>query len=235
MLKAVTFDFWNTLYKSPPDQVVSVQRGQDLRQALLREGWDFSLEKLQAAFKSAWLEAYDYQRVYGQDMGPSGQFKLVLRTLGLGEIDLSRQEVLFKAYTTTLIKLPPRLNDGTRETLQALRGRLKMAVICNTGVTPGSLLRKIMEKDLLLDFFDYLIFSDEVGFAKPNTRIFNLALEHLETAGQSALHVGDDAITDVIGAKKAGMQAAWLAPRADWSIPEADYHIKALPELLSIL
>ncbi|HWP95971.1 MAG TPA: HAD family hydrolase [Syntrophomonadaceae bacterium] len=235
LLEAVTFDFWNTLYKGPPDAIISEQRGQDVRQVLLGEGLDFSLEDLQAAFKSAWKEAYCDQRIYGQDIGPLGQLNHALNYLGISRGSLNHSDDLYQAYTSTLLKFPPELNDGTLETLQALQGRFKLAVICNTGATPGVLLRRIMEQDSILDFFACLVFSDEVGFAKPNPLIFHLALENLKASSQAALHVGDDAITDVIGAKKAGMKAVWLEPRAVWPLIEADYHIKALPELLSLL
>lgn len=233
MLEAITFDFWNTLYKGPPDAVVSGQRAWDVQQTLLAEGLEFDPQKLAEAFSSAWKEAYYIQRVYGRDPGPRGQVAHLMKRLGIKE--LHHPDDLYQAYTATLLKLPPEINDGVPETLRILGERFKLAVICNTGATPGLYLRQIMKKDQLFDYFTYLVFSDEVGCAKPDSGIFKLTVNHLSCIPEKAVHIGDDPITDVIGAKKAGLGAVWLAPGAEWRLPEADYHIKKVPELLSLV
>lgn len=233
VLLAVTFDFWNTLYKGPPDAAVSEQRALDVQQILAAEGFQFELPALSEAFKSAWREAYYTQKVYGRDPGPGGQVAHLLNKLGVKQ--LRHPDDLYDAYTTTLLKLPPQINDGVPETLKTLGERLKLAVICNTGATPGLYLRQIMKKDQLFDYFNYLVFSDEVVYAKPDPMIFKLTIEQLGCGPEKAVHVGDDPITDVIGARKAGMKAVWLAPGAEWRLPEADYHIKKVPDLLNLV
>lgn len=233
MLLAITFDFWNTLYKGPPDASVSEQRALDVQQILMAEGLEFDLQVLSDAFKGAWREAYYSQRVLGKDPGPRGQVAYLLKRLGIKQ--LCHPDDLYDAYTTTLLKLPPEINDGVPETLKSLGERLKLAVICNTGATPGLYLRQILKKDRLFDYFNYLVFSDEVVCAKPDPGIFNLTVKKLGCQPEKAIHIGDDPITDVIGAKKAGMKAVWLAPGSEWRLPEADYHIKKVPELLNLV
>ncbi len=233
MLLAITFDFWNTLYKGPPDAAVSGQRALDVQQVLLAEGLQFDLQTLSDAFKSAWREAYYSQRVYGRDPGPRGQVAHLIKKLGIKR--LLHPDDLYDAYTTTLLKLPPEINDGVPETLESLGERMKLAVICNTGATPGLYLRQIMKKDQLFDYFSHLVFSDEVVCAKPDPGIFKLTVKQLGCPPEKSIHIGDDPITDVIGAKRAGMKAVWLAPKADWRLPEADYHIKEVAELLNLV
>ena len=92
-----------------------------------------------------------------------------------------------------------------------------------------------MKKEKLDEYFQVLVFSDEVAWAKPNIRIFRHTLGQLGLEPQEAVHVGDDPITDVIGARKTGMKAVWLAPEARWAVPECDWHIKELRELMDIL
>lgn len=158
-----------------------------------------------------------------------------MEKLGIGPANSDIEEAAYRSYTRTLLDLPPVINEGVLETLPVLADKYKLAVICNTGATPGAILRELIKKDGLYDYFGVLVFSDEVGFAKPSTRIFNYALEHLGIANPAdAAHIGDDAITDVIGAKKTGMKAVWLAPGELWAVPEADYHVQNVNELINL-
>ncbi|PAT40960.1 HAD family hydrolase [Vandammella animalimorsus] len=50
----------------------------------------------------------------------------------------------------------------------------------------------------------------EAGHAKPDARIFRLGAQRLGLPPQAVLHVGDDPLLDVAGARNAGMQAFWL-------------------------
>ena len=55
-----------------------------------------------------------------------------------------------------------------------------------------------------------MIFSDEVGVAKPSTSIFELALKDMKVEASNVVHIGDDQKNDVAGAKLAGMQTIWI-------------------------
>jgi putative hydrolase of the HAD superfamily len=48
------------------------------------------------------------------------------------------------------------------------------------------------------------------GAAKPDAKIFAALREMAGVPADQILHVGDDPITDVVGARQAGMQSAWL-------------------------
>ena len=50
----------------------------------------------------------------------------------------------------------------------------------------------------------------EFGSAKPHPAIFEAAAASVGVAPRAVLHVGDDALMDVVGARNAGMQAAWV-------------------------
>ncbi len=235
MIKAITFDFWNTLYIIPSDKCLSSLRIQNLDGILRKAGWEFSPEEMRTAFKYGWQKAWFQQRAFGEETTPRGHVKDILEKLGLDPVPSDVEEAAYQAYTRTLLELPPVVNEGVLDTLATLAGKYKLAIICNTGATPGAILRQLLKKDGLYTYFGVLVFSDEVGFAKPSTRIFNYTLEHLGIANPAdAAHIGDDAITDVIGAKKAGMKAIWLAPGEDWAVPEADYHVQKVNELIKL-
>lgn len=65
-------------------------------------------------------------------------------------------------------------------------------------------------------FLDAIVVSQRVGTIKPHRAIFDAARAALANPDAAAiLHVGDDWAADVVGAKRAGWRAAWLAARPD--------------------
>ncbi len=65
--------------------------------------------------------------------------------------------------------------------------------------------------------FKAQVSAREAGVAKPDPRIFRLAAETAGVAQHEVLHIGDDALLDVLGALDAGMQAVWVnRERQDW-------------------
>jgi putative hydrolase of the HAD superfamily len=57
---------------------------------------------------------------------------------------------------------------------------------------------------------EQVITSGELGFAKPDPRIFDFACEKFGVPPSAALYVGDRLHTDAIGAAKAGLTGIWL-------------------------
>lgn len=62
----------------------------------------------------------------------------------------------------------------------------------------------------LRDRAEVLLISEEVGFMKPNPRIFAHAAEAAGTPAETILYVGDSYTSDVQGALGAGWQMAWF-------------------------
>jgi putative hydrolase of the HAD superfamily len=90
-----------------------------------------------------------------------------------------------------------------RETLELLRSRgHRLAIISNWDDT----LEAILRRRALLDLFDLVVASTDVGAAKPDAAIFHLALERAGVAAEAAIHVGDDLEADVAGARTAGIR-----------------------------
>jgi putative hydrolase of the HAD superfamily len=58
--------------------------------------------------------------------------------------------------------------------------------------------------------FRAAISAREFGVAKPDARIFHAAAQAAGVAPAQALHIGDDAHLDGVGALNAGMQLAWV-------------------------
>ena len=128
--------------------------------------------------------------------------------------------------------------DGARETLARLRERgTRLALICDTGFTPGRVVRELLDRHGLLEPLEVLAFSNEVGVPKPHPQMFRAALEGLDVEAPGAVHVGDLRQTDVAGAVAAGMASVrirWCHDDAA-DLPEADAVADSHPHLLEIL
>jgi FMN phosphatase YigB (HAD superfamily) len=233
LLRAITFDFWDTLYKAPQGQDQAGRRVAAFKQVLRSMGHMVKEEAIRAAILASWRYANDYQREYGLDITPKGHLDFLLQHLRL-DLTLPEWQLAYQVYTSSLLGHPPRLNEGVLDTLPRLAGTYKLGLICNTGISPGKVLREIMQADDIFGWFDFMVFSDEVGWAKPNVKIFNYALENLQVKNTEAAHVGDDSITDITGAKKAGMTAVWLAPEGINRCTDCDYQIRSIDDLIDL-
>ena len=100
---------------------------------------------------------------------------------------------------------------------------------------PGPLQRAKLNRLGLGNRFDAVIVSTEIGFAKPDKRIFDAALDALRMPARSCTFIGDNFLNDVAGAAAAGLRAVWInrfgAPTIDHSV--AHRSIRSLLELLS--
>ncbi|MGB3495712.1 MAG: HAD-IA family hydrolase [Elainellaceae cyanobacterium] len=77
-----------------------------------------------------------------------------------------------------------------------------------------SRIHRVMDSLSLSEFFSSITISTEVGAAKPDYKIFEVALKKHDCPPQSAWHVGDSYKEDYEGAKAAGLRPIWLKRRA---------------------
>jgi HAD superfamily hydrolase (TIGR01549 family) len=142
------------------------------------------------------------------------QLELLVKYVSDGSVVLRNEwvEELSSAYVSPFFDVPPYLNPDAESVLEELaEAGKRVGLICNTGLTPGFALRRFLESEGVLEFFDFLVFSDEVGFRKPEQRVFDLAARKLGVDACSAVHVGDNLRVDVYGAKNAGFRAIHFA------------------------
>jgi putative hydrolase of the HAD superfamily len=117
-------------------------------------------------------------------------------------------EVIRDPYAHALLHFRPKLVDGAKDLLFALKDQgYKIGLISNTGRTPGRTMRSVLEDYGLRKCFNAMTYSDEAGYIKPNKRIFEVALRELGAKPAQTVHVGDNPLLDVYGAKAAGCRA----------------------------
>jgi putative hydrolase of the HAD superfamily len=101
--------------------------------------------------------------------------------------------------------------EDTRATLDALAAAgHRLGVISNWDDT----LEAILERRGLLDVLEVVVVSTAVGAAKPDPAIFRYALEAAGVDPAHAIHVGDEPLADVGGARGAGIRPVLLGPGA---------------------
>lgn len=101
------------------------------------------------------------------------------------------------------------VNLDTINIVNSIKLHAKVAIITN-----GSTQR---QKDKIVNTnlnscIDTIIISDEVGYSKPDKRIFELALNKLEVQPETALFVGDNIENDIRGCQNANIKGIWLNP-----------------------
>jgi HAD superfamily hydrolase (TIGR01509 family) len=101
--------------------------------------------------------------------------------------------------------------DGAHELLRELKGRgLRLGLLSNT-MWPGQIHSEGMARLGLIEFFDVLVFSGDVGLWKPNAAAFHYVADRLGVSPAEAVFVGDQLEADVLGAQRAGLRAVWIA------------------------
>jgi HAD superfamily hydrolase (TIGR01549 family) len=83
-------------------------------------------------------------------------------------------------------------------------------------------------------FFDVITISYEHGFVKPHPKIFQDTVTLLGVTPSDCIHVGDDPVADIQGAKGAGLSTVFIN-RNNIRNVVSDYEIAALEELKLIL
>ena len=123
--------------------------------------------------------------------------------------------------------LKPR--DGAREALLALKETYTLCTVSNG------------EQDLetlgLADLFSFVVLARDVGYDKPDPRIFREAMKRASCRPEELVHVGDSLRMDVAGAQAAGAWAIWYNPRGQEGCDNVrpDAEVKTLAELPRVI
>lgn len=121
---------------------------------------------------------------------------------------------------------------GALEALLALRERgVLLGIVTNGHIR---IQRPKIEHLGLAERVDCVVISEEVGYHKPDARVFARALSSLGCAGEEAWFVGDHPRNDIVGAAAAGLKPIWLAGIHPWphELPRPERSIDSLADLL---
>lgn len=118
------------------------------------------------------------------------------------------------------------INQNTINIVNTINNQVEVGIITN-GSTQRQKAKLINTN--LNSCFDIIIISEEVGFSKPDKRIFELALNKLNVEPEAALFVGDDIVKDIGGCQNANIKGIWFNPH----MIKNDTEIKPFDEINS--
>ncbi len=229
-IRAVTYDCWGTLLKDKDWEGAMADRAGALRRFIElddQEAHDLLVEAW-AKHDDAWKQV--------ETFGPGRMAAYCLEARGISDDESIAQ--LTQEFEEASLKAGVEAVDGAGETLAALQeADIRLALVCDTGFTPGRVVRRLLDDAGLLSYLEVLCFSDEVGVPKPGNEIFAKALAEVGAGPREALHVGDLRRTDIAGARDIGMHAARFRGVHDdkSDAPEADIVLDRHPQLLEVL
>jgi putative hydrolase of the HAD superfamily len=125
------------------------------------------------------------------------------------------------------------LMPGAINVLEYLKGRSYQLSVITNGFEEIQHLK--LTSGNLHEYFDHIITSQKAGHRKPAQEIFHFALQAHNIQNHEALMVGDNLITDIGGAKKAGIDAVYYNPDRIAHTETMHHEISRLDELLQIL
>jgi putative hydrolase of the HAD superfamily len=233
---AVTFDCWNTLLYEDDWPAAHGRRVAELHRAAAEAGHATTPEEAARAFDAAWARHMELWR----EERASGAVEIArwaLEILGIEPHGIPFDHLVHDwqeaSHTSRVEALA-----GARRLLERLRSLgIRTALICDTGLTPGRVVRRHLDRNGLLEHLELQVFSDEMGVPKPNPRMFRAALEPLRVQPDRSVHVGDLRRTDVAGGRGVGMATVRLRARFDdlEALPEADAVADTHAELAALL
>jgi putative hydrolase of the HAD superfamily len=124
--------------------------------------------------------------------------------------------------------------DDVRPTLDCFRARFRLGLLTNGA---PDLQREKIAGAGIGGYFDEILVSGDLGFGKPDPRVFREILFRLGVTADKAIMIGNSLHSDIRGAQGIGMRAVWInrtdAPREDGVVP--DWEISGLAELTRLL
>jgi putative hydrolase of the HAD superfamily len=210
-----SFDLWLTLIKSNP--YFKIERTKIFHRDFNPAGK--SIDEVAKAFRQVDLMCNAVNESTGKNIDADEMYLMVIslindNQLSLADIDTAK---LYQDMDKLLFYyLPVVYSSVTIPTLQHLKekGSSTLSLLSNTGFIKGATLRKVLVELKMNEYFDFQLYSDEVGMSKPNPALFFLMMQHIKriNAGNNInlnkiIHIGDNPKADIEGAKVAGIKS----------------------------
>jgi FMN phosphatase YigB (HAD superfamily) len=241
-IRAVSFDFADTLYPHRPDELERVLR----HVAASLTGFTATEPPEFTTVRDTFLTVRDRQfaenraKLCENDLDV--RFAECAESVGATPTDevLSAMRAAYTSAFVSAMVLPPWLPA----LLDDLAKRYRLCLISNYPLSAP--IYQTLQRDDLRRCFDAVIVSADLGVIKPHPRLFAAAREGLDDIpAESVLHIGDDWDADILGAGQAGMPTVYTR---QWrAIPDKYYgtgnhqplaeidDLRRLPDLLKRL
>lgn len=208
-----SFDLWLTLIRSNPEF-------KQKRNLLFKDFFEInaSIEKVSEVVRYYDVLCNNINEKTGLNLSTYEIYYLILGALevNLESNGLDRLAAFYDETEALFFNNKPELifPDIKLQFEEIVAEGKSINILSNTGFIKGKSLRKLISHYELSDFISFQIYSDEVGFSKPNKEIFQLVFEQVKESRKieknEVLHIGDNSIADYNGAINFGFEAHLL-------------------------
>lgn len=236
-VKMVTFDLYDTLIEAEPPGWIRFQKALEL------SGYaDIELDRVMSAYAAGQqFFTSENARIPIRDRDPEEleQFQInltgvSLEALGLPTDDdvVRKVKYYFRDDTDVGKILGYRPFDEVPEVLDRLRKQKILTVVISNA---DSDVTRLCLQMGFAGQMDLIVTSALVGWEKPDARTFYAALEPFNLPASSALHIGDQPGSDVVGARAVGMAAALLDRYDLYPDPDDALRVKSLSQAADLV
>jgi putative hydrolase of the HAD superfamily len=206
MIKAVFFDFYNTLATyHPPREEFYVNICRELGINVEAKALFSSLAAADIFYRNENSRSPIDKRTPEEKI--NFYIEYVTRILGGAGVEVGRDKVLQILAKIRENKWEFRVYDDTLSTLKEIDKRgLTLGLISTVAQDMESTYTELG----LQPYLDFKVTSAEVGYDKPRPEIFMAALEKAKVKSKEALYVGDQYDVDIIGARGVGIKAVLI-------------------------
>ncbi|NMP30718.1 HAD-IA family hydrolase [Thalassotalea sp. M1531] len=204
-IKAISFDLDDTLYSNRPVMLATEQAMLPYFSQLLSP---YCQSRNITFDKNFWrpyrIAAFKQNEALINDVT---QLRLATYTMGIASLNVTAEQAQELAQQAMAYFLTRRCDftvpDTSLELLSQLRAKYPLVAISNGNVDTNAI--------GLDKYFDHIYHAGNGLDKKPAPDLFMRAGDELAIPCRHILHVGDCGYADIIGALRAGMQAAWLS------------------------
>jgi putative hydrolase of the HAD superfamily len=227
MRPALLFDYGNTLIAFGPEQ----QKAQlaAMEEVLSSEGIAYDPGRLDS------LRMEQVMRPYRSD-GVENKWDEVCREVVelFAEDPDGRVAALVSSARQRAFRESVRLIPETGGLLRRLKSRYRLGLLSNYPCVDS--IRDSLRHLGILDLFDTVVVSGEVGFAKPHPRPFETLLRRMDLSAGEAVYIGDNWLADIQGAGRLGLRTVWVREHVPYErFDPADGDLPATAEIERIL
>jgi putative hydrolase of the HAD superfamily len=202
-IKAVLFDYGNTLIEYGPRQVEAQYVALEKELSRLFGRCDSSRLKAVrdrqalAPFENDYVEN-DMERISGE---------LIEEMYQVVPEDAQIQALIETRYRAFVHAIE--VSSDVPSLLIRLRDQYRLGLVSNYPCSRS--IEGSLQKTGLRDYFEAVVVSGDLGYAKPHAKPFETMLDHLKLHPEECLFVGDNWLADVQGAKRMGMPAVLIS------------------------
>lgn len=185
-MKAISLDVWNTLITPNPAFAVR-------RKDLLAEAFGIDADIVSAAYTKT-KQSVDTAAECSGLVYTNVQVYTKLFDLLQVDVNTFDRFDLIHSVNSLFLKYPPMVSSAIKTAVQQASSVVRVGIASNSNFISGAVMHPWLQQEFGM-VFDFGVYSDVVGCAKPNPDFFNLVARRAAVS-DGVLHVGDNVVCD---------------------------------------